>query len=100
MVGGSPAQVRQTVDHVLALIESTTRNLQSGQGVPTTRFIVVERSPETPEIIDLGSTKSGRAKGILALSMVGLALTVLAALEVDRLALKRARTRAPREAGS
>lgn len=94
VVAGSPDQVRQTVNQVLDLIASTSRDLQSSRGVPAEEFIFIDRSPETPEIVDLGSTASGRMKGILALSLVGFALSALAALEIDRLLPKRIRSHA------
>ncbi|WP_255769400.1 hypothetical protein [Pseudarthrobacter sulfonivorans] len=96
VVGGSPDQVRQTVNRVLTMIEVSSRELQSEQGVPAKDFITLDRSPETPEIVDLGSSKTGRVKGLLALSMVGLALTALAALEIDRLVMLRTRSRSAR----
>lgn len=88
-VGHSPDQVRQTLSRVLTQIESTAHELQADRGAPAEQFIAVDRSPSTPEIIDLGSTRLGRMKGILALSAVGLAVTAVVALEIDRLVLGR-----------
>lgn len=97
-VGNSPDQVRQTLSRVLTQIESTAYALQADEGAPAEKFIVVDRSPSSPEIIDLGSTRLGRMKGIVALSAVGLALTAVVALEVDRLVSGRPLMRGRRRA--
>lgn len=96
VVDGSPNEVRRTLNHVLNRVESVSRDLQAAHGVPAEELIFIDRSPETPEIVDLGSTKLGRTKGIIALSMVGLSLTALSALEIDRAVLRRRRSGAAR----
>lgn len=95
-VGNSPDQVSQTLGRVLTQVESTAHELQTGSGAAADQFIVVDRSPSSPEIVDLGSTKLGRTKGILALSAVGLALTAFFAFEVDRIVLGRPLSRGAR----
>lgn len=90
-VGNSPDQVRQTLSRVFTQVSSAAHELQAERGAQAGGFIVVDRSPSSPEIVDLGSTKLGRAKGIAALSAVGLGLTAFLALEADRFILGRPR---------
>lgn len=96
-VGSSPERVRQTLSLVLAQVESAAHELQADSRAPAEQLIVVERSPASPEITDLGSTKSGQMKGALALSTVGLGLTAFVAFEVDRLAARRSLRRSTGE---
>lgn len=89
VVGATPEQVRQKLDQVLSLVESQARDIQTASGISGNRVIDVRRSPAVPEIGDLGSTKLGRMKGILALSLLGLTLTAIGAIQIDRLLLRR-----------
>jgi hypothetical protein len=92
-IGNSPDQVRQTLGRVLNEIQSAAYELQADRGAPVEQFIDVAHYPSSPEVVDVGSTKPGRIKGILALFAVGLALTAFIAVEVDRLILRRSPSR-------
>jgi len=83
-VGSSPEEVRRTLSDVLALVQTTVRDLQAAQGVPAGEFISMDRSPALPEVFDQGSTKAGRVKGLLAFGFLGVILTAFTVIAVDR----------------
>lgn len=97
-VGHSPEAVRETLNRVLTEVDATAGELQNAKGVPPESHVFIDRSPATPEIIDVGGTKIGRVKGLTALAGVGLSLTAIIAVGFDRFLRKKNTTRPARGA--
>ncbi|UZX05182.1 hypothetical protein F8G81_23265 [Arthrobacter sp. CDRTa11] len=88
-VGRSPEAARETLDRVLAEVDVAATELQNAQGAPPESHVFIERSPATPQVIDVGGTKIGQLKGMAALAGVGLAMTGSGAVGFDRMMQKR-----------
>jgi hypothetical protein len=96
-VGGSPKAARETLNRVLTEVDVAATELQNAEGAPPESHVLIDRSPATPEVIDVGGTHVGRMKGMAALAGVGLALTASGAVGLDRMVRKRRLAFAARE---
>lgn len=85
VVGASPDEVRKTLNDVIGLVEFRAFELQRTVGTPSDRIIAVQRYPSFPDVVDLGSTKAERMKGVLVLFILGLVLTGAVVIKLERL---------------
>lgn len=91
--GDSPDEVRRTLKEVTSQIREAAMNLQQSAGARMDSYIMVNTSSEDPPVADVGSTRSGRAKGLIAFTSVGLVLTVCAAWGFDQVVTRNSLSR-------
>lgn len=92
VVDSSPEDVTKAMSGVVHDITKTAEALQEESGTERGQFIMVETAPESIEINSVGATRASIAKGLVALTAVGIGATVATAIGLDR-ALLRLRNR-------
>lgn len=85
VTGASPDEVRESLAGVLDQVEQITLELQANAGARPDTFIELGVPSASPDILDVGSTPLGQAKGLAVLAGVGMILSGCAACGVDRL---------------
>lgn len=86
VTGPSAAEVRDELTNLVAQIRDTARVLQAGSGVGRSMLITTQISPADPAI---GYQQGHRRMGLIAAVLLGMVLTAMAVIGVDRLAKMR-----------
>ncbi|MBC7402298.1 MAG: hypothetical protein H7279_03860 [Microbacteriaceae bacterium] len=91
VVESSPAGVRQVLDRVVSEIRRETAALQSGSGVTGVYRITVESGASDVSIGYMGNSRGSRYRGLAALGLVGLGVSAVTAVLLDRALARRRR---------
>ncbi|MDQ1550153.1 MAG: hypothetical protein QOD27_1811 [Microbacteriaceae bacterium] len=84
IVGPSEDWVVSTLDTVTARIASLAAARQAQLGVDSAHTITTERVPDAAVVSHVGSSRGTKARAMVALTVVGLGLSVAAAVGLDR----------------
>lgn len=93
VVDESPAKVVDGYRQALAEVKAAAQALQDEREVPSGARISVVPAAAEPSVVSVGSTRSGEARSLVAVSLVGIGLTAAAAVGWDRHAQLRSRRR-------
>jgi hypothetical protein len=91
VVGPTPVWVEHTLETVINRIRAIARDTQLAAGTAEKNMISSEQVPSVPSVSYIGSTHATQARAFVALMSVGLALSAVAAVAVDRLVNRRHR---------
>jgi hypothetical protein len=84
VVGPSSDWVTKTMTHQLARVETIARDLQSVGGSSEANSITTSALPTVPVVQYQGATRSTQARALLALIILGLGLSSVVAVLIDR----------------
>jgi hypothetical protein len=84
VTGSSSDEVRTTLEDVLERVQQITLELQSDAGALPETFIEISVPPSPPDILDVGSTPLGKAKGLVVVGGIGITLSGCVTYAVDR----------------
>lgn len=84
VVDDRPSAVVEAHREALAEIESAARRLQDEQGIPLESRISIVPAAAEPSVADVGATRAGKARALIVVMMLGMGLTMIAAVTWDR----------------
>jgi hypothetical protein len=87
-VGPNPQWVTATVDGLVTRINTLVTERQRGSGVAVVDTILIERVPDETVVHYVGSSIGARTRALVALLLVGLAVSAILAVTVDRISQK------------